>query len=625
MSVPPKDRASRKGIMPFAVSVAFLLVFTFGSTAVSVHAVPQSAVPAAAPAAQPSSGPSTSVVSQSVQAPGLTRYFALDNSVAQSQAPPVPPSSAGNEVVVAIYNAYVSHTTTSTITNQVTFPEGQFSSITVTFFDQYVSNPFDTSFIVSVNNVQILAGNTLENENTTVTQNVTQYYSLFTGTSTVLATCPQFNAGYASYLTVWFTFHTGPKAQYPNQVLPAFTDIGIPTPANAFPNNVPIPFNVSRSTNVVFPAGIRNAYLNLYEQQNGNDEFWYTLQPPFREFRIFIGGVLVGTVQPYPNIQTGGGDLFLWQPILGIGAELYPPHMIPLNPYISLLTGEKQVTVQVINDENLWIRVAVNFMLNTSTGNTAGKLLANSFDFSNSYNQTPATNPVTESIPITAAYLNDSEHVAEYSHSAGTSRLNGATLNSYTTGSVQFYSQSTVYDPSFNIAEYTPFGFGLVYLQNFSMREYINTTTFDTLTSGSSVVQSSARSNSYYQVSGNVLEYVIPSSPTQLVIGFNVTQTKIVKSLLQVSQSTDRGSSAAVSYGNSYTRVNGTGLFVGVLNNEFTLTSLSYNHAFTQRVQKDVSTAGGQTSIYILEEEAVNNSLTLRNGTLILYRVISVN
>jgi hypothetical protein len=92
------------------------------------------------------------------------------------------PHPRGTIVVVPVYNAFVSQSTISTVVNDsVTFPTGSFSRITVTFFDTYVSNPFDTSFIVEVSGTQLLVGNTLELENTSVTQNITQYYAILRG------------------------------------------------------------------------------------------------------------------------------------------------------------------------------------------------------------------------------------------------------------------------------------------------------------------------------------------------------------------------------------------------------------------------------------------------------------
>jgi hypothetical protein len=131
-------------------------------------------------------------------------------------------------VVVPTYAEFVSHNTTSTIVNNnVYFPYGSYSIITMSFFDQYILNPFDDSFVVQVNNTGILAGNTLEDENTSVTLNVTPYYSILQGESSVLTTSPQFNPGYSSRLSTWFTFYIGQSAVEPNNVISAFTDINL--------------------------------------------------------------------------------------------------------------------------------------------------------------------------------------------------------------------------------------------------------------------------------------------------------------------------------------------------------------------------------------------------------------
>ena len=615
---------AKRLLVLFAIAVAMLMLAgtaSAGMTAVS----PTTATGAVY--AQPHSGSAaigSSTGTQQSSAPVRRMYnLALDNPVIEKMAPPMPKSGNGTIVVVAVNSYFVSHTTTSSAATEVNFPKGSFSSISVTFFDQYVSNPFDTSFIVSVNNVQILAGNTVELENTSVTENVTQYSSILAGQQTVFATCPQFNPGYSSYLSVWFTFTKGPSAQFPGQVIPAFNSTNFPTPSNAFPNNVPIPSNVSRSATVQFPSGVKNAYMNLYEQQNGNDEFWYTLQPPFREFRISIGSTLVATVQPYPNIQTGGGDLFLWQPILGVGAVLYPPHRISLDPYLSLLQGKKNVTIQVINDENLWIRVGLNFMINTTSGSVSGQVVRDTFGFSSNYQQSPATNLTTKSIPSSAAYLNDTQSVVEFQHSFGMSATGRTSMSSYYTQSVAFYSNSTEYDPSFNIVANTPYGVGLLFSQTFSLSEYINTTSYDTFSEHSDTTTTLQETHAYYRINGTVLEDIILTNPIQIVLGFNVTQVRLITTNINMHEYTPSGSVVMNSYNRSYTKVEGTGIFVGTLTPTNSISSLSLNHAYTIKVQKDFSIAGEETSFYYLKEAAVNNSLTARNGTLLYYKVVS--
>ncbi|MEM3852165.1 MAG: peptide-N4-asparagine amidase [Methanomassiliicoccales archaeon] len=535
---------------------------------------------------------------------------------------PVVPHPPGTIVIVPVYNAYVSHTTTSSITNNsVYFPPGRYAKITVTYFNQYISNPFDTSFVVTVGDVQILAGNTLENENTSVTENVTQYYSILQGHATVTVGTPQFNPGYSSRLSVWFTFYIGSETPHPSEIIPAFTDINFQTPANAFPNNVPIPFNVTHTASVTLPNNITSAYLNLYEQQNGNDEFWYTLQPPFREFRIYIDGMLVGTVQPYPNVQTGGGDLFLWQPILAIGAELYPPHVIPLTPYLSLLKGKVQVSVEVIHDESLWIRSALNFMVNTSSMGS-GTILQNSFSFNDNYTQSPPTNLTTESIPYSAPFLNDTENVTEHLSSAGIFDYGSSSVYSMQSQNVTFFANATEFDPSFNIVGETPVGIGLVSYENFYLAEYINQTYMTYYKDGSTAIKTMMIVDSYYQINGTSVTD-IAFSPLQVVIGFNVTQIRSIHTVVVESIISTAGLTTSISYNYSETEVNGTGLFIGQLNSESELTSLSYNHAFTQKAVFYAS--GGfdkPRSTYLLLERAVNNSLVNRNGDLVFYLVV---
>ncbi|MGC8608729.1 MAG: peptide-N4-asparagine amidase, partial [Thermoplasmata archaeon] len=458
---------------------------------------------------------------------------------------PTVPAPLNAIVVVPVYAAYVSHNTTSTIVNNsVFFPFGSYSRITVTFFDQYISNPFDDSFIVQVNNTQILAGNTLEIENTSVTETVTQYYSILQGSATVTSLSPQFNPGYASRLSTWFTFYLGQEHPHPHTVIPAFTDIGFPTLRNP-PVNVLIPYNITKSTNITFPGNITSAYLNLYEQQNGNDEFWYANEPPFREFRIFIGNKIVGTVEPYPNIQTGGGDLFLWQPILAIGAELYPPHEISLNPYLSILHGKQKISIEVINDENLWIRVALNLMLNTTTSSVTYGNLVNMYSFTNAYNQTPPTNITTKSIPTTATYLNDSEYVNESLYSAGVTILPNATVTATYDKTVRFFSNSSEFNPNGNIVVPTSTGYVIPIIEYFFLNETIDelsTTTYQFMNAQTHTVTGFRTvinyKEEYYQINGTSTEYIYLNSTGTVVsigIGFNVTQIRIIQDFTSVS------------------------------------------------------------------------------------------
>ena len=547
---------------------------------------------------------------------------------------PLVPAPFNAIVVVPIYAAYVSHNTTSTIVNNtVFFPLGSYSKITVTFFDQYISNPFDDSFVVLINNTQIMAGNTVEIENTSVTQAVTQYYSILQGPASVTSLSPQFNPGYASRLSTWFTFYIGEMAPHPSTVIPAFTDINFPTPARDPKVNVLNPYNVSRSFNVTFPKNVATAYLNFYVQQNGNDEFWYANEPPFREFRIYINNTLVGTVQPYPNIQTGGGDLFLWQPILAIGAVLYPPHEISLMPYVSLLNGTQKVTVEVINDENLWIRSALNFMINTSSSMVSAAGVPTHYNFSNFYTQSPMTNLTSLSIPDTTIYLNDTEYVNESLSTSGTVATNQSITTTTYTKKVQFFANSSEYNVCGDVLIPEASGFLIPIVEYFYLNETIyeyTTTSIAFLSSGhtnGNYVFSKVLKKEYYQVNGTSTEDLFFNSTfslTSIGVGFNVTQIRLIENqdLVSYKLNGTYGSYSMFSY--NRTEVQGQGYFVGVINSENELTALLYNHALTVKTINSYTVLNGKiVSFFNLYEVASNDSLVLRNGVIIVYRVES--
>ncbi len=527
---------------------------------------------------------------------------------------PVIPHPANSIVVVPVYNAFVSRTGIyGTITNNsVCFPTGNFNKITVTFFDTYVSNTFDDSYIVIVNNTEIMAGNTMELENTYVIENVTQYYQILHGKQCVSVTSPQFDPGFSSYLSIWFTFYYGKKPVTPDKIIPVLTDSSLSAPKNPIPHNIEIPYNVSESENITFPDNVSSAYLNFYEQQNGNDEFWYALHPQFVEFRIFINNTLVATVEPYPNVQTGGGDLFLWQPILPIGALLYPPHKISLNPYLYLLKGKKNVTIEAINDENLWIRMGLNFMIYTGNENI-GTIYNNShYSFYNYYKQIPETNYTTETIPYNATYLNDTEIVNENFNSYALYKSNNGIIKSENIKNVLFMANSTCYDPNFNIEKNTSFGYGYVEIDNFSLKEYINEVS---ITTGRNVYNKEI-TNKYYQINGTDIYYYIVSPVHEVVVGFKVTQIKEIHSDNQYL------SNNRIINKNNYTykMVYGNGTFAGTLNSHNEITELTYNKAFTEKIV--IYKCNNPFSFYYLKEKAINNSLIKRNGTLIYYRLV---
>ncbi len=533
-------------------------------------------------------------------------------------------NSSSPITVMAINHEYVSHNTTGESYGTVTFPSGSFSKIVMYYENFYVSNPWDYSYQVKVNGVQIAAGNTNESQNTTVHQNVTGYYSTIVGqTVNVTAYTSEWERNYSAYQSVWFILYPGGKPNVPNVVIPVPITNSFAPSKNTCPHNVLIPYNTSQVFNVTFPANVTSGHINFYALQNGNDEDWYANQPPFREFIVSINGTTVAKMWPYPNVQTGGWDLFLWQPITATGALLDHPYTFNLDPYVSLLHGTKSVNVTIVNNEDLWIRVALNFMLYT-TNSTVNSTFSSRWTEKNVYNQTPATNMTTESIPTSAEWLNDTQTVRE--------DLNAFSRTSY--GSVvamrnynitnYFSAYGHEFDPNDNIA--VPYGTGylLEYNDTFGYVDMINITTTGTIIDGNIVTHTSSSEHLIYTVSMAFTEDLVLShndSLVAIIVKDNAQQSRY--EFDQISRIT--GGKIYVKSVIDDDALAGYGAFDGQIVNGV-ITKMYYNHAATFKTEIYSNSVYNNGSMHSTGYEkalyAVNNSTINRDGIMILDRHI---
>ncbi len=529
-----------------------------------------------------------------------------------------PQTGASPITLTAFTDQLVSHNTTTVSTGVVQFPNGSFSKIVLYYENVYKSNPWDYSYAIVLNGVQVASGNTYEMENTTVSENITEYYSVIVGkTVTVQAFTAEWEPGYAAYQSVWFVLYPGNEPKnIPNYVVSIRPNNGFYTPKNAFPNNVLIPFNVSQTFNVTFPENTTGGYLNLYMLQNGNDEGWYANQPPFREFIISVNSTVVARIWPYPNIQTGGWNLFNWQPIHAIGALLDKPYVANLNIYASILRGQKQVNITVLNDEDQWIRPALNFML--YTGQPTKMEFNSTWTINNSYVQIPATNMTTESIPSNATWLNDSQVV----HEIGTSWAMGGGNIYYLNISNYVNAKSKMYDPSFNIVQ--PYGNQLLipFYQDFSYMDEINASY--TVHYGGNGTFEKIDTKDIYTVAMNfTYDIIIYSNGTVagIIVGDQLSQSRFIQSSVTIVNA----SNFYVNTSLNYSIVTGSGGFEGIINNGV-IVNLTYNHAYTMRTNEyyyaEISNGQHRYWGFLQILIATNNSTTVRNGILVYSNII---
>lgn len=99
-----------------------------------------------------------------------------------------------------------------------------------------------------------------------------------------------------------------------------------------------------------FPTNVVKAYLDVFLESQGGDEFWYSCFPndlatklnncggtAFREGEVTIDGAPAGVVPVYPWIYSGGIDPYLWIPIVGVETLNFKPYRIDLTPFAAQL------------------------------------------------------------------------------------------------------------------------------------------------------------------------------------------------------------------------------------------------------------------------------------------------
>jgi hypothetical protein len=102
---------------------------------------------------------------------------------------------------------------------------------------------------------------------------------------------------------------------------------------------------------LTLPRNIEHAYLDVFTQSQGGDEFWYTCVPDayasavqecgggnFREAEISIDGQPAGVAPVYPWIYTGGIDPYMWRPTPGVQTLNFLPYRVDLTPFAGQLS-----------------------------------------------------------------------------------------------------------------------------------------------------------------------------------------------------------------------------------------------------------------------------------------------
>jgi hypothetical protein len=127
------------------------------------------------------------------------------------------------------------------------------------------------------------------------------------------------------------------------------------------------------SATYTLPTNVTSAYMDIYAENQSNDEFYYTCAPnniaselntcgngPFRETEVAIDGMPAGDALIYPRVFTGGIDPYLWSPIPGVQTLEFVPSRVNLTPFAAILANGRPhtITLSVANADNYFQAIA---------------------------------------------------------------------------------------------------------------------------------------------------------------------------------------------------------------------------------------------------------------------------
>jgi len=179
--------------------------------------------------------------------------------------------------------------------------------------------------------------------------------------------------------TVSFYPAVGTLADHPHR-----PDVILPLSASADGSvaNLNLPEDQLAVTFDSLPTNIEHAFLDVFAQSQGGDEFWYSCVTDeladtlfdcggtgFREAEIYVDGQAAGVAPIFPWVYTGGIDPYLWRPIPGVQTLAFEPYRVDLTPFAGVLDdgSPHTVAISIFNAHGYWATTA-NLLLYLDPG-----------------------------------------------------------------------------------------------------------------------------------------------------------------------------------------------------------------------------------------------------------------
>ena len=320
--------------------VAILLLLPLAAAIPSSHAAGVPTVPGAGP---PDLAPAVSslapveplagLLQHNLTVPGSDPAAGTPVSAYQETPPPAVPDTTPVVVTVTTNNrgccAYVNDTPAG----------GPWDSVVLNYTGTAVGGVYDSSYRAYVDGAQVLFGTTPEFGTWTVLDNITEYESLLEpGANFTFVLSAALVGGYFS-TSINLTFYPpppgGPVPSEPSKVVPLWSQHYI------------VPATPSISVNATVPTDTSAAVLELWAYRLPVRRVLVGQLPSARSIDVTLDGSPFAAVYPFPFVNTGGVDLFLWRPIPADYTLSDRPYELNVSGALGLLEGAHTYNVTV--------------------------------------------------------------------------------------------------------------------------------------------------------------------------------------------------------------------------------------------------------------------------------------
>jgi hypothetical protein len=442
----------RRVVAALAVTT-FLLLLAGAPVPTGPHAMPVAGVPrtasvppVVAPAAFPGVEPLRGLLEHNLTGPQVTPSAGVPVSAYQETPAPALPDTT--PTVLHVSNdaqgccEYVNETPAG----------GPWDSVVLNYTGTAVNGVYDSSYRAYVSGAQVLFGTTPEYGTWTVLDNLTEYEALLEpgANFTFILSAATLGGYFETSLTL--SFYPAPAGapvpSEPTEVVPLWSKQFVKPTATTVTANSTVPDNASAVT------------LELWAYGFQNDEFWWAAASPARSVDISVDGSPFAAVYPFPYVNTGGVDLFLWRPIPAVFTLSDRPYDVNLTGALGALTGRHTYTATIGNrDANsdwlvegtllVWTNASVSGASLTGHAATfpnpvvSGSTTSSSTSFRDNSTLATAAGPVDVSTSVTGSFQQTETSVTGPTN--GTSWENLSQMSTMTDRTVAAGPNATVY------------------------------------------------------------------------------------------------------------------------------------------------------------------------------------